>query len=227
MNIMKKLIYLPIVLALLFVSCKTENKQKDAKQEANNEIAEATEKTAINQEGATHFVDLEKSQILWKGFKPTGSHDGTINLKNGEVEFAEDVVKQANFELDMNSIVNKDMPADDPYNQKLVGHLKSPDFFDVEQFPIASFELKSQTTDEKGQLQFTGDLMIKGKVKSITFPVNITEEGQTILLQSNPFTVDRTVFGIQYKSKNFFKNLKDEFINDEFEVTFNVVLQAK
>ena len=169
MNIMKKLIYLPIVLALLFISCKTENKKNENKDEAKNEIADANSKGTASQEVATHVVDVEKSQLLWKGFKPTGTHDGTINLKNGTVEYAEGTVKQATFEIDMNSIVNKDMPADDEYNQKLVGHLKSADFFDVEQFPAASFMLKSQEKDANGQLQFTGDLTVKGITKSITF----------------------------------------------------------
>lgn len=220
---MKKLIYLPIVLALLFTACKTENKQK----ESNKEIAEANAETSTNQEKATHSVDVEKSQLLWKGFKPTGTHDGTINLKNGSVEYAEGTVKQASFEIEMNSIVCKDMPADDEYNQKLVGHLKSADFFDVEQFPAASFVLKSQEKDANGQLQFTGDLTVKGITKSITFPVNLVEEGQTLTMKSDSFMVDRTAFGIQYKSKNFFKDIKDKFINDEFEMSFNVVLQAK
>lgn len=227
MNIMKKLFYLPIVLALFFVSCKTENKKNENKDVTQNEIAEADSKASSDQDGATHMVDAEKSQLLWKGFKPTGTHDGTINLKNGLVEYAEGTLKQASFEIDMNSIVCKDMPADDEYNQKLVGHLKNADFFDVEQFPTASFMLKSQEKDANGQLQFTGDLTVKGITKSISFPVNLIEEGQTLTLKSDSFMVDRTEFGIQYKSKNFFKDIKDKFINDEFEMSFKVVLQAK
>lgn len=220
---MKKLIYLPIVLALLFTACKTENKQKETK----NEVVEANVKTVTTLNGTTHFADVNASQVVWKGFKPTGSHDGILLLKNGEIEFNEGNLKQAYFEIDMNSIECKDMPADDENNQKLVGHLKSADFFNVEEFPSASFKLTSQKTDEKGQLLLTGDLTVKEITKSISFPASLNEDGQVITLVSAPFNINRTDYGIKYKSKNFFKDLKDKFINDEFEVSFDVALKAK
>lgn len=220
---MKKLIYLPIVLALLFTACKTENKQKETK----NEVVEANVKTVTTLNGTTHFADVNTSQVVWKGFKPTGSHDGILLLKNGEIEFNEGNLKQAYFEIDMNSIECKDMPADDENNQKLVGHLKSADFFNVEEFPSASFKLTSQKTDEKGQLLLTGDLTVKEITKSISFPASLNEDGQVITLVSAPFNINRTDYGIKYKSKNFFKDLKDKFINDEFEVSFDVALKAK
>lgn len=220
---MKNLIYLSALSVLFLTACKSETKKKDT----NNEVTEVVETTSVSANEATHVADIDNSVILWKGFKPTGAHDGTLHLKNGEATFKEGALSQARFEIDMNSIVNKDMPADDEYNQKLVGHLKSADFFDVEQFPLASFELVSQVTDENGQVQLTGDLTIKGITKSVTFPVTMTEEGNTTTLQSDTFNVDRTDFGIKYKSKNFFKDIKDKFINDEFEVSFKVVLQAK
>ena len=135
-------------------------------------------------------------------------------------------MEQAYFEMDMASVVNKDMADDDPYKQKLVDHLHSPDFFDTAQFPAASFELKSQATDGE-QFSLTGDLTIKGITKSVTFPVSLTENDGNLMLKSDTFKINRTDFGIKYKSKNFFKDLKDKFINDEFEVSFDVALKAK
>ena len=44
------------------------------------------------------------------------------------------------FVIDMNSITCTDIK-DDQYNAKLVGHLKSDDFFGVEKFPTATFEI--------------------------------------------------------------------------------------
>ena len=223
---MKNLIYLS-VLSLLFLSaCKSENKKKEEISETKTEITEVLDDVQSKLTGVTHVVDVANSSILWKGFKPTGTHDGVLNLKLGEIVFKEGVMEQAYFEMDMASIVNKDMADDDPYNQKLVGHLKSADFFDVAQFPTASFKLKSQATDGE-QFNLTGDLTIKGITKSVTFPISLTENDSNLMLKSGAFKINRTDFGIKYKSKNFFKDLKDKFINDEFEVSFDVAFKAK
>ncbi len=223
---MKIFIYLSALSFLFLSACKLENKKKEVADETKTEMTEVLDNVQSKLTGITHVVDVENSTILWKGFKPTGTHDGTLSLKSGEVVLKEGVMEQAYFEMDMASIVNKDMADDDPYKQKLIDHLNSPDFFDTAQFPMASFELKSQAT-EGDQLNLTGDLTIKGITKSVTFPASVTEEGGSLMLTSSTFKVNRTDFGIKYKSKNFFKDLKDKFINDEFEVSFNMALKGK
>jgi len=200
-----------------------KEKKKDTKEE-QKEVVEKSETTVTE---TTHTVDVNESSILWEGFKPTGAHNGTLLLKSGNVFYAEGTLKSASFEIDMTSIANADMADDDPYKEKLVGHLKSGDFFDIENFPTASFVLKSQNMDEQNQLNFTGDLTMKSITKSVTFPVTLAEEANVLTLKSGTFKVNRTEYGIKYKSKNFFKDIKDKFINDEFEVSFNVVLKAK
>ena len=221
---MKKITYLSILTVLFFISCKTDSKKQE---DTNKELTEVIEKTEATVTGATHIVDVNQSSILWEGFKPTGAHNGILLLKSGNVLFSEGTLKTASFEIDMTSIANKDMADDDPYKEKLVGHLKSADFFDIEQFPTASFVLKNQVKEADDQLQLTGDLTIKGITKSVTFPYTLSEEGDILKLKSSTFKIDRTEYGIKYKSKNFFKDIKDKFINDEFEVSFDVVLKAK
>lgn len=51
------------------------------------------------------------------------------------------------------------------------GHLKSPDFFDVESFPEITFKSKSLVVLANGDLQLTGELTIKGVTKLVTLEV--------------------------------------------------------
>ncbi len=216
---MKKLLYSAIVFSFLFVSCKSEKKQEQAKNTSTEVTAQTFE--------ATHLADVSKSKVLWEGFKPTGSHNGTIALKDAKATYTKDVLKGIQVEIDMTSLVILDMPADDPYYKKLADHLLSPDFFDVPQFPIATFSATSVESTKEGHVQVTGDITIKGITKSISFPASVKQEANTIQFKAEAFKIDRTDFGIKYKSKNFFDNLKDKFINDEFEIALDLVFVKK
>ena len=74
-------------------------------------------------------ADANSSIVNWKGFKPTGNHYGTVELKSGSFTVKDKKITAGTFDIDMNSIKDLDMDADNEYNAKLVGHLKSDDFF--------------------------------------------------------------------------------------------------
>ena len=208
---MKKLIASIFVLSVLFISCKEK-----AKEEKVIEAKPETEKVA----SAVYNVNLETSVLNWKGFKPTGTHNGIVSLKEGSFEVKEGNLITGKFVFDMNSIKVLDIPAQDEYNGKLVGHLNSGDFFDVENNPTATFEISDVVNGENATIK--GDLTVKGITKSIEFPVTLTSTDAGLKLSGATFKIDRTDFNIQYKSKKFFDNLKDKFIDDEFEISFEV-----
>jgi polyisoprenoid-binding protein YceI len=56
-------------------------------------------------------------------------------------------------------------------DEKRDGHLKSPDFFDVEKFPTLSFKSKSVKAKGKEHLSVTGDLTIHGVTKEVVLDV--------------------------------------------------------
>lgn len=209
---MKKFIML-LFLGASFVACKSE-KKAEVKEEVT--VVEVVEEIVQFQDG-TYTANVETSKLNWKGFKPTGTHNGAVAIKEGSLVVAGGILSGGNFTFDMNSISVLDIPADDKGNGKLVGHLKSPDFFDVENQPTATFEI----TGVEG-VTVNGNLTIKGITKPISFPVNLAVTVSGISLKSEPFKIDRTLFGIEYKSKSFFDDLKDKFINDEFEISFEV-----
>ena len=110
-------------------------------------------------------IDTKKSTIHWVGKKVTGSHEGTINLKNGALVFNGKKLVGGNFTVDMTTINTTDLSGKGKTN--LDGHLKSDDFFGVEKFPTATLVIKSLGEKGNGVYAVTADLTIKGKTESI------------------------------------------------------------
>ncbi|MBL4745982.1 MAG: YceI family protein [Flavobacteriaceae bacterium] len=211
---MKKVILMLAIIGLAFTSCKDCEKKSVATDVV--EVATKVVVEAVDYKG-DFVVDVINSNVTWKGYKPTGSHNGALKIKSGSFSFANGALASGEFLLDMTSIEVLDIPADHKNNAKLLGHLKSDDFFGTEKNPVAIF--KVITVDGN---TVSGDLTIKGITKSVTFTANSSEDNGVMSFESEVFKIDRTDFDIKYKSKSFFENLKDKFINDEIEISFAV-----
>lgn len=156
-------------------------------------------------------VKVEKSTVTWKGYKVTGSHQGKINLQNGSLEFKEGTLVGGEFTIDMSSIENTDMEGE--YKAKLEGHLKSDDFFGVENHPTASLVFTNVKSTGKNSYEVKGDLTIKGKTNPVTFDLSVYGNKATANVK-----IDRTKFDVKYGSTSFFDDLKDKAIYDEFDL---------
>lgn len=203
-----------LFLGLAVISCKKAKNETDA--------TAAEEVQQIAQTAARYQADAEGSTITWKGFKPTESHIGTIKVSEGYVAFENGTLSGGNFVIDMNTITNADIESEE-YKGKLEGHLKSADFFDVENHPFSVFAITAVDTDESGKATIKGNLTVKGIKKNIEFPATVTENGDEVSFVSEPFTIDRTEWDVKYNSGKFFEDLKDKLIKDDIEITFNVV----
>ena len=212
---MKKIILSLVLVASVLTACKENKKEKVEVKEA---VKVAVDVSKLNN------VDVAASVLNWKGNKPTGSHNGTVSLKSGGLLVEEGKLTQGVFVVDMNSIVNVDMKGSKGAGN-LEGHLKSVDFFDVANNPTAKFTI-TNVTEETGKLAVTGNLEIKGITKSITIPASISTENGVTTFKSETFNVDRTDFDITYKSKKIDAALKDKFINDLMELSFEVKTKA-
>lgn len=160
-------------------------------------------------------VNVKESNITWKGHKVTGSHVGTINLSKGTLTFDGDNLSGGNFTIDMTSINVTDLEAGSG-KEKLEGHLKSDDFFGVNNYENATFNI-NKVTGENGKYRVFGDLTIKGITEPATFQMIV--EGNTAKAS---FKIDRTKYGIKYGSSSFFDDLKDKAIYDEFDLNVNL-----
>lgn len=213
---MKKLIlntFTIVAMALVLVGCK--DKAKEAETKAAEEAAKA-EMASVK-----YKIDKALSTIDWKGFKPTGSHNGTVALESGVFTVNNGKIESGTFLIDMNSLNVLDIPAEEEDHAKLSGHLKSADFFDVEKFPTAGFEVTGfEMKDGKNML--SGNLTLKEKKNNVSIPVTVKDEGDMYSITSEAFTIDRTKWDVRYGSKTFFDNLGDRFINDDIELKLNV-----
>jgi polyisoprenoid-binding protein YceI len=173
-------------------------------------------------------VQTDQSKVVWTGKKVTGQHAGTVAIDGGEVKLSSNELVGAEIIMDMNSISNTDLK-DPNWNEKLVGHLKSEDFFSVEKYPQASFVTtkinKNENAGKKGYT-VTGNLTIKGITNEVEFPVNVSIEGNT-LKANGKATIDRTKWDIKYGSGSFFSDLGDKAIYDDFEIEFDLVANSE
>ena len=162
-------------------------------------------------------INTEKSTINWLGKKIGGQHEGLIKLKSGTLEEKGDKIVSGSFLIDMTSLTNTDL-TDADYNQKLVGHLKSDDFFGVEKFPTAALKITKSTKFSNGKASVTGNITIKGKTESITFDVVKKGSSYTAKLE-----IDRSKHGVKYGSTSFFDTLGDKAIDDIFILDIKLV----
>jgi len=165
----------------------------------------------------TQKVDVAKSTVKWLGKKVTGEHTGTISVKEGSLEVTNGKVTGGKVVIDMNSIVDTDL-ADATWNAKLIGHLKSDDFFGVATYPTSDLVI----TKVDGNT-FSGNLTIKGVTLPNSFTATATKEGKSTVYKGT-ITIDRSKFGLKYGSKSFFDNLGDKVIYDEFTLDFSLVV---
>ncbi|MEL7587867.1 MAG: YceI family protein [Prolixibacteraceae bacterium] len=164
-------------------------------------------------------ADTEKTQITWLGKKVTGQHNGTIKLKSGTMTVEENAIVSGKFVIDMTSLENVDI-ADSESNQKLVGHLKSDDFFGVDKYPEATLAITEKAEFTGDQAHVKGDLTIKGTTHPVEF--HVTRDGQ---VYTTKVTVNRAKYNVRYGSKSFFNDLGDKVIYDDFEIGVKLVTE--
>ncbi|GAB1450427.1 YceI family protein [Draconibacterium sp.] len=177
--------------------------------------------TNIKDEKSAFEIDTKASKVYWKGKKVTGEHTGYVAIDKGQIWVEKNNVVGAEVNMDMNSIVCTDLK-DDGTNKKLVGHLKSDDFFSVEKHPTAKFEITSMTKANKaGEYNVKGNMTIKGASHEINFPAQVAMENGKVKAKGTA-VIDRTKWKIQYGSGKFFEGLGDKMIYDDFEITFDI-----
>lgn len=169
---------------------------------------------------ATYKVDPAATTVKWVGKKVTGEHAGTVTVKDGTLVFTGDLLTGGEINVDMNTLAVTDIPASDESNGKLVGHLKSSDFFNVEKNPSAKLVITSSEKTATG-LKVKGNLTFVGKTNPIEFDAKVTKTATAVSATSD-IKVDRTKWDLKYGSGSFFKGLGDKAINNEFVLSVNV-----
>ncbi|MCU0387786.1 MAG: YceI family protein [Chitinophagaceae bacterium] len=179
--------------------------------------------TAFKKAPVKYVVDPKATVMDWVGKKVTGKHNGKVNVSAGEIVMDGLKAKSGTFTIDMNTMTVEDLQGGSM--EKLLGHLKSDDFFSVAKFPTATFVLSSVTPKSGSTYTVKGKLTIKNITNEIEFPADIQFEGKTMKAKAS-IKVDRTKYDIRYRSSNFFENLGDKAIYDDFELELNLIARA-
>ena len=173
-------------------------------------------------------VDVKQSKMLWTGYYlfSFGEHHGRIELSKGEIQIDSQQIIGGYFDIDMKSIKDLDMPEADG-GKDLENHLMSEDFFAVDKFPAARFEITKtekikDATPGNPNYDITGDLFIKGVKNSLTFPAFITFKENSIEARAK-FKFDRTKWNIHYNSGKFFSDVGDGAISDAIAIEIELV----
>lgn len=207
-----------VIVLVIFAGYKMFGSKKTAPADT---VATTTPVTSTDTVGKDMYaVDLSTSTIVWKGSYVTGakSETGTIALKSGTGKFENGMITSGTFVIDMVSIKDKNG------SEKLETHLKSDDFFNVEQFPEAKFELASLVpTATKDTYTASGKLTIRDTTKDFSFPVVLTVENQSSIRAVGKITFNRADFNVKYGSSSFFKGLGDKVIADKVDLTLNLI----
>ena len=171
-------------------------------------------------EGRTLAIDTAASEVRWHGKKVSGEHYGEIDISSGSLLVSEEgKIVGGNFIIDMNSIDVQDMDAGE-FRDKLTGHLKSADFFDVENHSQATFEITEvKEGATANDLTVSGNLTIRGTTKNITFAATASELSAESANIEADFNIAREDWGVNYSGK------QDDLISKE--INFKIKLVAK
>ena len=173
----------------------------------------------------TFIVDSKNSSIEWTASKIGGSHSGTIKVASGNLIFDGKNLNGGSVNIDMTSIDISDLKGNS--YERLLGHLKSDDFFSVVKHPASTFQITSVNPTGTERANVTGNLTIKGITNAITFPATIKRQKNLVVAVAKNIKVDRTKYDIKYRSKSFFGDIGDKAIDDEFEISINLVAKKQ
>jgi polyisoprenoid-binding protein YceI len=179
--------------AFLVISC---GKDKPVTSESNEVLTQT--------DGVLYKIDTMNSRVEWKGYKvlktDQTTHFGTIRFESGDVTIKEGKLQSGKFVADINTLENIDLKDKQEMKTKLESHLKSGDFFEVEKFPTASYEITKVTEANGGDYNtlLDGNLTIKGITKPVQFKANVTVADGNVNIATEPTDINREDFGLKF-----------------------------
>lgn len=198
----------PIFVGVVLAACSGGSKNTETDSDTTNEMSTVE---------ATYTVDTDKSVVAWKGeVAGVYGHNGIIDVASGSISTKGEEITGGNIVIDMTSIVPLDSASfkdeEGARITDLQGHLMTGDFFLVEEFPTASFEIKSQNNN-----QLTGDLKIRGNTFEETVRLSSLEVTPEGLVGEGVLVFDRQKYEVNWK--HF---MQDYILSDDIEVKLNI-----
>jgi len=207
-----------LLLAVFILSACGLQKNTVEDGQTGNSLENYTNQEFADLTDGTYQIELDSSSLTWKASKVLAAHSGLVSIKSGEVIVSGGQLSPSDVVLDMTTITS------DEGLDSLVRHLKSADFFNIEEYPEARLVIKSSVFgSEPGEYVVSGDLTIKGITNPIDFRAKTVVENGRLLAKAE-IIIDRTNWDIRYRSGKFFQDLGDNLISDE--ISFIIDLNA-
>lgn len=213
----RSLLFALVILLAAFPACrKSEIGEAPAAEVSDTAPAAAPDTAATQPAGnvTTANVIKEKSSIEFIGAKVTRDHQGKFHNFDGRIEYAGTTPQRVHFEIDLNSIETDD--------EKLTAHLKTPDFFDVQRYPKATFTSTSLSAEVPAGAPagtthtLRGTLDMHGVQKEVSIPV-VTQQTPEGVRATSDFRINRHDWGISYRG------MADDLIKDEVRIKLNLL----
>ena len=208
-----------LILVMALSSCQNNKKTVNVSDEVKTDSLE-------NLAGLVYKIDTFASVIEWEGAEGLAAinttHNGTMALYNGELQVKDNELIGGKFNINLPSLKVLDIPAEKAGNAKLKRHLLSDDFFDVEKFKDAGFEITSINKSGNDSMKISGNLTLKGVSKNIDIMAKVTVSENEIQAETKQFYFNRKDWGMSYGTE---KSLGDEMIRPE--VGIKIKLLAK
>ena len=204
--------YFILIIASLFFGCGGSVKEGNK----NNASASSLSSHIGNEKYS--IIDTKETVVAWKGSSVKGAHSGYVYISKGDLMIENGQLMGGTVEVNMNTIEDNNHGRDN----NLIKHLKNPDFFDVEKFPISTIAITRVASINAGDKEITLNLTIKGITHPVTFAAKI-EVIDRIVKANGKLVIDRTKWNVRYNSGKFYDNLADKTISDDIEFNINIV----
>jgi polyisoprenoid-binding protein YceI len=176
-------------------------------------------------------IDTAGSVIRWTGQNLFSHHEGTVKLAAGSVVLAHGHLERGEFTIDLDSIACTDL-ADSTMAAMLVSHLRAADFFQVAEYPTASFVVTDATpidgaTEGAPNYLISGRLTLRGVTRELSFPAVIAAADAEHVTAQAHIQLDRTLFGSRYGSGKFFAFLGKHVVNDLIQLHLKIQMMKQ
>ena len=210
--IIKRINPLLLTILIIFNGC---GQKKD-----NSSDSKTQESLSLNE--GDYAVEISTSKLIWTGKEvSTKQHNGTLNIKKGQIKISDKGLISGDIEIEMSTINTTDLQGRG--KERLDGHLKSPDFFDVKKHPVAFLKFQGNEKHfSDGKLKFDGELTIKNISHPISFFSTIENVNGKLSAKAE-VTFDRSLYNVRFGSGKFFDNLGDRLIYDEIRIDVFIV----
>ena len=204
---------------LLFTGCGGKDSSK-----SNNKVKAVDDNVStLSLASGNYIAESESSSILWEcAWLGGNSHNGDILLEEGQLSIKDNNNLTGSFLVDMTTIDCHDEKNIGTKN-KIIGHLKSDDFFDVKNHQKAKLEIISSENIGGNEFLFKGNLNIKGKTNSVQMKGSVHKLNSGYSANIN-LTFDRSKYDVRYRSAAFFSDLGDRIISDDVFLNVKIKL---